>query len=104
MLSQPLPNLAQPNKANSNNCESQQQQHQSSQHHQQQQQHGKLMRIKHSNQVVNQVDEKGPSDEFIITATQKAPPPPVCLVMEENLRMRRAIGDVIYTHFVMFVG
>lgn len=89
MLSQPLPNLAQPNKANSSNCESQQ--HQSSQ---QQQQHGKLMRIKH-NQVVNQVDEKGSSDEFIITATQKALPPPVCLVMEENLRMRRAIGDVI---------
>ncbi|XP_046648442.1 uncharacterized protein LOC124338342 [Daphnia pulicaria] len=83
MLSQPLPNLAQPNKAISN-CESQQQQHQSSQQHQQQQQHAKLMRIKHNQLVVNQVDEK-------------APPPSVCLVMEENLRMRRAIGDAVMT-------
>ncbi|EFX78186.1 hypothetical protein DAPPUDRAFT_105465 [Daphnia pulex] len=80
MLSQqPLPNLAQPNKAISN-CESQQQ------HQQQQQQQAKLMRIKqqHNQLVVNQVDEK-------------APPPSVCLVMEENLRMRRAIGDAVLT-------
>jgi hypothetical protein len=90
MLSQPLPNLAQPNKAISN-CESQQQhQHQSSQQHQQQQQHAKLMRIKHNQLVVNQVDEK-------------APPPSVCLVMEENLRMRRAIGDVKFYTFLYYI-
>jgi hypothetical protein len=87
MLSQPLPNLAQPNKAISN-CESQQQQHQSSQ--QQQQQHAKLMHIKHNQLVVNQADEK-------------APPPSVCLVMEENLRMRRAIGDVKFYTFLYYI-
>lgn len=91
MLSQPLPNLAQPNIKASSNCESQQ--HQSSQH-QQQQQHAKLMRIKHNQLVVNQVNQ---------VLDEKAPPPSVCcLVMEENLRMRRAIGDVILIGLYLF--